>query len=228
MRPSTAPAATSTRAVDRALQLLTAVATDPGGCTLTQLARATELSPSTASRLLATLAGHAFVRRGDDGRFRPGQRLKQLAAATLRQEPLYELAGPHLEALAQETGETANLGVALGDDRVLYLRQVSGRRLVHTATWTGRTIPRAGTALGAALDDELGPGGYAATRTTVEPDVTAVAAPVRDHDGAIVGALSVIAPTYRTSEQDVAAYGLALVRHAEALSSPPPTPRRTG
>ena len=41
--------------MERALTLLSAVAQDGG--TLSQLARAAELSPSTASRLLATLAG---------------------------------------------------------------------------------------------------------------------------------------------------------------------------
>ena len=48
------PEATAgTRTVERALTLLSAVA--EGGGTLTELARAAELSPSTASRLLSTL-----------------------------------------------------------------------------------------------------------------------------------------------------------------------------
>ena len=34
----------------------------------------------------------------------------------------------------------------------------------------------------------------------------------------IVGALSVIAPTYRTSDEDLASFGRALARHANALS----------
>jgi DNA-binding IclR family transcriptional regulator len=116
-------AAAGTRAVERALALLEAVA-DRGG-TLSELARAVELSPSTASRLLATLVGQELVRRDEHGRYRAGARLHRLSAATLREDPLYELAGPHLHALAAETGETANLGVAADAQRVVYLRQVA-------------------------------------------------------------------------------------------------------
>ncbi len=215
----------STRSVDRALDLLTALIEGPPGGSLSELARATELSPATAARLLATLAQRRFIRRDEHGGYRAGQRLKQIAAAVLCEEPLYELAGPHLAALAQETSETANLGIAIDADRALYLRQVAGPQRVQTAIWTGRTIPRVGTAMGAALDGKVGAEGHAATRRTIEPDVTAVAAPVVSRDGAIVGAISIIAPTYRTSEDDIALYGRALVRHATemslALGAPP-------
>jgi DNA-binding IclR family transcriptional regulator len=209
----------STRTVDRAFDLLAAVTERAGGATLSELARATELSPATASRLLATMAKRDLVRRDELGGFRPGYGLMQMAAAVLRGEPLYELAGPHLTALAQASGETANLGIALDADRALYLRQVAGNQRVQTAVWTGRTIPRRGTAMGATLAGQLGATGYVATRGTLEPDITAVAAPVRDYHDEIVAALSIIAPTYRTTEQDIERYGQLLVDHADALSS---------
>lgn len=78
---------------------------------------------------------------------------------------------------------------------------------------------------------------------TVEPDVTAVAAPIVDHAAAIVGAISILAPTYRTDEERIATYGRLLVHHAREMSlalgapdalaapggerpsQPPPTPR---
>src|ERR1700750_3333576 len=58
-------AETGTRTVERALTLLTAVAQDGG--TLSQLARAADLSPSTASRLLAALVSEG---RGERERAR--------------------------------------------------------------------------------------------------------------------------------------------------------------
>lgn len=208
----------ATRAVDRALQLLASVTDGASGHTLTELARGTDLSPSTASRLLGTLDQHGFVRRAADGRYRPGMRLVQLAATTLRQEPIYELAGPHLLELVRKTGETANLGVQIDGDRILYLRQEASPQLVRTATWSGRTVPLAGTAIGAAISGAVGTEGYAATRRTLEPDVTAIAAPVRGREGAIVGGLSVVAPTYRTSDADVVAIGRVLLREAAGVS----------
>jgi DNA-binding IclR family transcriptional regulator len=215
---TSSPEIGSTRAVDRALLLLAAVTDGADGATLTELARETGLAPSTASRLLATLGRRGFVRRLPDGRYQAGPRLLQIAAATLRQERIHELAGPHLHELAAETGETANLGVLIEDERVLYLRQVASPQVVHTAVWTGRTIPATGTAIGSALQGRTGEKGWISMRDAFEPDVSAAAAPVRGPDGDIVGALSVIAPTYRTSDDDLASFGRALVSHANALS----------
>lgn len=234
--PDTPGTAASTRAVDRALDLLAAVTetvrgagvTDaPGiggenmrsGSSLSALARATGLSPATASRLLATLAKRGLVRRDEQGLYRPGPGLMQMAATVLRGEPLYELAGTHLIELAEATGETANLGVAVDHDRALYLRQVAGDQRVQTTAWTGRTIPCDGTAMGAALAGEVSTHGYAISRGALEPDITSIAAPVRDYHQRIVAALSILAPSYRTDEQDVERYGALLVEHARALSS---------
>ncbi len=210
--------ASSTRTVDRALDLLISVTDHPEGQSLTELSRDTDLSLSTASRLLGTLAQHGFVRRDDLGTYRPGYRLIQVAAAGLQDDPLYELAGPHLEALAEATGETANLGVRIEGDRALYLRQVAGPHLVQIRSWTGRTISIEGTAMGAALSGELGEHGYAATRMTLEPDVTAVAVPVKGKLGDTIASLSISAPTFRTSDEDIHTMGIALVEHAAALS----------
>jgi len=208
----------STRTVDRAFDLLTAVTDAGNGTSLSELARTTELSPATASRLLNTLCLRGLVRRDEQGAYRPGLGLMQMAALVLRGEPLYELAGAYLTSLADASNETANLGIAVDGDRALYLRQVAGDHRVQTASWTGRTIPRQGTAMGAALAGKLEQHGYAVSRGTLEPDITAIAVPVRDYHDEIVAALSILAPSYRTDDEDVDRYGLMLVDHAAALS----------
>lgn len=202
--------------MERALTLLASVA-EHGG-TLSQLAREAELSPSTASRLLATLAAAEMVRRDEHGHYQAGTRLRRLAAATLREDPLYELAGPHLEALAGETGETANLAVGADKQRVVYLRQFAGPKLVQTAGWAGRTIPRRGTALGDAMGGAVNGHGYVARAGAVEPDVTSIAAPVFGPTGEIAAALSVLAPSYRVSRRRIELCGRAVARHASELS----------
>jgi DNA-binding IclR family transcriptional regulator len=75
---------------------------------------------------------------------------------------------------------------------------------------------------------DLGAGGYAMRSGAVEPDVTSIAAPVRGPDGAIAAALSVLAPSYRTSQRRVRSIGEAVAAHAGALSQSlgaPPTER---
>jgi DNA-binding IclR family transcriptional regulator len=209
-------AAGGTRTVERALILLAAVAREGGS--LSQLARAAELSPSTASRLLATLDRCEFIRRDEHGCYRAGTQLRQLAAAALRDDPLYELAGPHLEALSSETGETANLAVAADARRVVYLRQVASPKLVQTVGWAGRTVPRDGTALGAALRGAVNGAGYVARAGAVEPEVTSIAAPVYGANASVVGALSVLAPSYLVSRRRTESFGRAVARHAGELS----------
>lgn len=216
----------STRTVDRALRLLIMVLEGGSGGTLTELSRSAGLSPSTASRLLATMAAHQLVRRDESGRYRAGIRMMQLAAATLREDSLYDLVSGHLVTLAEETGETALLGVAAPPDQVLYLRQASSpRQEVQTGDWTGRTIPRQQTALGAALDGTPSPRGYL-TSLRAGSDVIAVAVPLIDHSGQIVAAISINAPVYRTTDADIERYGQALMRHATAISAALGAPAR--
>jgi DNA-binding IclR family transcriptional regulator len=74
-------APTSTRAVERALALLNAVARGEGRGRLCELARATDVPASTALRLLRTLERQDYVRREADGCFRPGAGLLELARA---------------------------------------------------------------------------------------------------------------------------------------------------
>lgn len=214
--PEQKPAAT-TRSVDRALHLLTLLMLDDEKHTLSGLAKSADLSPSTALRLLNTLAAHGYVAQTGEGPYQLGSRVKQLAARALRADPLYETSLPHLEALARETHETACLGILASDHEVVYLQQVnsSGNR-VQTVNWIGRTIPRTGTALGAALNGDLGSRGYAVSKREGS-DVTAVAAPIFNRNGA-VGALSINAPSYRITAADTATFGKLLLHHAQQIS----------
>lgn len=209
--------AATTRSVDRALHLLTLLMLDGEKHTLSALAKGANLSPSTALRLLNTLIAHDYVAQTEEGLYRLGSRVKQLAARALRADPLYEISLPHLETLARQTHETACLGILASDDEVVYLQQVnsSGNR-VQTVNWIGRTIPRSGTALGAAMNGDLSPRGYAVSKREGS-DVTAVAAPIFDRNG-VVGALSINAPTYRVTAADTATFGKLLMGHTREIS----------
>jgi IclR family acetate operon transcriptional repressor len=204
----------STRAVERALHLLEAVARAAGGARLAELARDTDVPASTALRLLRTLEAERFVRRDDAGAFHAGSGLLALAAA-LEELPLIQLAEPHLRALVDALGETASLGVLDEAGDALYLAQVQSPHAIRYASWRGRRIPGDVSALGLALHGEPVP---VIRRDAVEAGVTAVAAPVRGASGAIVAALSVSGPTFRLDDAAAAAAAAALEREAHALS----------
>ncbi len=72
IREASVATPTGTQAVDRAARLVTEVVHAPDSVTFTELAAATGLAKSTTSRLLDALERGGLIRRGDDGRFRPG------------------------------------------------------------------------------------------------------------------------------------------------------------
>ncbi|WP_302480053.1 IclR family transcriptional regulator domain-containing protein, partial [Sphingomonas bacterium] len=128
---------------------------------------------------------------------------------------LYDLSAPYLEQLADLTGETANLGVPIAGDQVVYIRQVLSRHSIRHAAWIGRTVPMEGTAIGAAVSGRFGRNGVSLARVTIEPDVTALAAPVFGADDLIVGALSVTGPSYRMDDVLIERAKIALLRAAQ-------------
>ena len=205
--------------VERVLNLLLCFQAHTTGMSLTELARQADLVPSTTARLLKVLERYEFVRRGPDRLYRLGPQIMQLGLVALRDMSLYEFARPHLRILADETGESAQLGILAGEGKVLYVDQVSSRHIVQAATWVGRTIPIDDTAIGAAIQGHVCPAGYTATRRTIEPDVSSIAAPIFDQHNTIVGAINVIGPTYRISDEQLATFGLLVAQHAQQISS---------
>jgi IclR family acetate operon transcriptional repressor len=205
-----------TRSVDRALGLL-AVVCEEEAISLSECARRAGLPASTALRLLRTLEGSAFVRRGHDGSFRPGARLVQLGAAAFGREALVRLAESALERIVETTGESAYLSIAGPTDTAVYIAMVEGTHAVRHTTSVGRAIPCADLAIGAALRGSVGPSGYVAERDRAEPDVTAIVAPIR-RPGGIAGALSLLGPTYRIDDETMHSYGRIVAAEAADLA----------
>jgi DNA-binding IclR family transcriptional regulator len=208
------------RTVERALRLAHALATAEHGLTLSGAAREAQLPTSTTARLLRTLESSGFAWRDPAGQYHPGPSLLQVGALALGQLPMHKLAEIHLRELADLSGETAYLAVPQGRDQALYLRQVESPRAIRHASWAGRAIPTPGTAVGAALDGRVNPDGFAQSRATaIEPDAAAVASPVYDGTGSVVGALSIIGPSFRIHDDDLLRFGAAVAHHARGLST---------
>lgn len=205
--------------IERVLNLLVCFQSRTDGLSLTELARLTDLAPSTTARLLKVLERYQFVRRDADRLYRLGPQVIQLGLGALRDMSLYDVARPHLRVLAEETGESVHLGIPGGEGNVLYVDQVSSRHTVQTATWVGRTVPIAETAIGMALLGQVLSDGYISSRHTVEPDVSSVAAPIFDKNNGIIGAINVIGPSYRISDQQLVQFGLRIVEHTRQISN---------
>ncbi|MFI6357221.1 IclR family transcriptional regulator [Streptomyces sp. NPDC050743] len=215
-RSSDVPAPASTRTVDRAIGLLSEVCAE-GEITLSECARRAGLPTSTALRLLRTLEASGLVSRDDSGAYRPGSRLIQLGAAALGRQELVRLAEPALRRIVAATGESTYLSIAGPEDTAIYVSMVEGTHSVRHTSWVGRAVPLAELAVGTALRGLTPAEGYVARRGLLEPDVTAISAPI-PRPGGIVGALSLLGPSYRIDDDAVRAYGLILACEAQALA----------
>src|SRR4051812_27672541 len=106
-----APGLPRNQSLRRAVDLLRALAERPEGASAAALSRATGLPPATVSRLLATLADVDLVERpaGADG-WLLGHEAVRLGRAANPFRGLAREVQPLLEALAEETGESAMVG----------------------------------------------------------------------------------------------------------------------
>jgi len=216
--------------VARALALLEALRDSERDLGVNELARRIGVSPSTASRLLATLEGAGIVQRDEHGPFRLGLGLVTLADRVLSRLDLRALARPVLVELMERTGETATLSVP-GEREAITVDSVPSRSSVVSMARLGRPSVAHATAVGKVM---LAFGGgelprerdlLALTERTItdrarlaaevlavrergygtvfgerEADVNAIAAPVFDRAGALAAILGLQGPANRLQD----------------------------
>ncbi len=214
--------------LDKAVRVLDALAAGPAA--LAELVTRTGLPRATAHRLAVALEVHRLVARDPEGRFLLGPRI----ALT---DPLASAAHPIMEALRDETGESAALYIRTGPDArrcIAAADRASGLRdtvpvgavLPMTAgsaahvflAATGEALP-AGAAFGQAQVDEVRALGYGASVAEREAGLASVSAPVRDAAGGVIAAISVSGPVERLTRDPGRRFGPALVAAASRLQA---------
>jgi len=136
--------------LDRAFQILDKISGEDAGVSLPQIAAGLELRKSTAHRLLMALEAARFIEKsGTTGRYRLGSRVMELGLSAVSRLDVYQVAGPHLNWLAEQTGETGHLAV-LRDGEVVSVLNVESRQTVRTPSAVGARSPVHCTAHGKA------------------------------------------------------------------------------
>lgn len=145
----------------KALDILDLFTLENPELAVTDAAQALNITPSTASRLLATLESRGYVMRdAKRGKYRLGLASLALGGLAANQMDLRNIAWPYIKELSEETDCTANLGVKFRD-KVLYLISILGQtsKDMRGKDVTGRQLPLYCTAMGkvllAALPDNL-------------------------------------------------------------------------
>jgi DNA-binding IclR family transcriptional regulator len=201
--------------LDRTLAILHAC--EEGSASLAELVSRTGLARATVHRLASGLEDYGLLQR-DDGRWALGPTLARLGAAAAAGPPLAVSARPALESLRDATGESVQLYVRRGDERLCIVSLESPHSL-RTIVPVGAALPLDRGSAGTALTN--GKRGWVESVEEREPGVASVSAPVRDHRagaaGSVVAAVSVSGPLERTSRAPGRRYGRLVVAAATAV-----------
>jgi DNA-binding IclR family transcriptional regulator len=201
----------SNRTLERAAAILDAVGRS--AISGSELSRRTGLSLSTAHRLALQMADYGFLRRTEDGTFRLGQRFVRSA--------LENAALPVLHELRDSTGETAQLWVRRGDERVCLL-SVDSRHELRATLPPGSRLPLPAGASGRLLaaDDEelaeLASAGWIESVGSRTPGLGSISAPVQTGEG-IIAAVCLAMPLARVTGSPGQDHGAVVVRAARRI-----------
>ena len=212
-------------AARRSFEILDVLAAE-GQLGTTEIARRVGTTPSTISRALGTLVEADLVEHDPgSGQYRLGLRLVQLGNAVLARLDVREIARPQLEALVRDVDETATLSIP-GDPDAVTIDVVQASHQVQGVTQLGRPSIAHATAAGkvmlafteripattlrrytprtitsrAKLEAELErvrARGWADAYEEREPELNAIAAPVFDATGRLVGIVALQGPVRR-------------------------------
>ena len=138
------------QALDRGLVVLETLARQPGA-TLSDLAEAVGLPPSTAHRILATLQNHGFTAFDSERQeWGIGIGAYRVGSAFLARASLVEASRDILRSLMESCGETANLGIP-GDGHIVFISQVESRNPVRASFPAGARSRMHASGIGKAM-----------------------------------------------------------------------------
>lgn len=218
----------SVQSVIKAIDLLEALAQDGDNPSITAIEKRLDLSHNKAFRLLATLEDKGLVdRNAQTNTYCLGLQAFQMAQHILKSTNLIRLAYPVMEELARKLDEAIYITV-MNDDEVLFLDMVDSLQQIKTIDMVGKRFPFFTNAAGKVLKsvssvdllgrgnkkknipdpqrlktelDEIKKKGVAVDFGGLGEGICAVAVVIRDYAGKTVGALTLLAPSFRMLQE---------------------------
>jgi DNA-binding IclR family transcriptional regulator len=231
----------SVRTVERALDILDCFATGQSSYSLTEIAEATGLSPSTTLRLLGALEKKHYLYRDQENlRYCLGYRLAQLSNIGFANLDFCQIARPYLQELLNQFRETVGLYALNGKRRVCVARLEGSRRL-RSVVRIGESFSLTRGASGRVLlayqppevveeclredpfearqsREDIRRRGYAISRSERESGLISIAAPVFDAHGQVVASLFLTGADVHFDQKLIDLIAKTLVRFAWEIS----------
>jgi IclR family acetate operon transcriptional repressor len=149
-RPRSDAPDASVQTLDRAIALLEIVAAG-SGLSLTEIAQAAALPPSTCTRLLQGLQRHDIVEfEAGPQLWHVGLGTFRIGSAFLRQRKIAERGRVEMQALVDRCGETANLAIA-EEEGVVFVSQVETHEPIRAFFRPGTRSPYHASGVGKAI-----------------------------------------------------------------------------
>jgi len=210
----------SVQAVIKAIDLLEVLAQDGDSPSIATIEKKLGLSRNKAFRLLATLDEKGLVKKdAHTGTYSLGLQAFEMAQHILKSDNLIRLAHPIMAELARKLDEAVYITV-MNNDEVLFLDMVDSFQQIKTADFVGRRFPMLSNAAGKVIKsvssidlfkkrgiahskelevelEEIRRKGVAVDFNGLGEGVCTVAVAIRDYAGKVVGALTLLAPSFR-------------------------------
>ncbi len=137
--------------VQRALAILKHMAISPNGVSVREAARALGYSPSVVQKSMQALVSQKFAQQDSTTQhYHLGPAALQVGLAGLTKLEIRQVARPHLQELAETSGETALLGIRQGNEAV-YVDKVLSSAEIRLDAPIGASRPFNCTAVGKVL-----------------------------------------------------------------------------
>lgn len=208
MRSVTTGLTSGVKVLDKVLHLLDVIEYSQP-VSLQELVDLIHLPRTTAYRLVTALEAHGFTRRDESGRYITGSRFATSG--------LLQVAPPILTDLTRETGESSQLFVRRGQQR-LCLISIESPAELRTIVPVGALLPLDKGSGGRALlgDPETVRSGWVESVAERSAGVASVSAPVFD-DSVLIAAVSVSGPIDRLGTSPGLRFGKAVVAAAREI-----------
>jgi len=223
------------RAIERALAILDCFSEQANELGVTDIAKMVGLAKSTTSRIMATLEQAHYLIQNPNGKFRIGPKGLQLGKMFLHNLDYRHIARPYMREIGEQTGETVSIYIKSNGKRIC-IERIESNQVLRPVITIGEQMSLARGASGklltafagseeeqAALDQsELArilAEGYAISHGEREEGASSVAAPIFDHNGRTIAALTLSGPTFRFQEERLQTYIGIMRQYARKISA---------
>lgn len=138
------------QSIERALDIIEAVAVEQSGLTLTEISDCVDLHKSTVHRVLSTLIKRNYISKTAEGRYKIGLKPIEVVSYYINNLELQTEARPYVSQITAELGLTAHLGV-LDGDKVVYIEKVDTQSAVKLYPQIGQRVYAYCSSLGKCL-----------------------------------------------------------------------------